>query len=112
MAEPILHKSPLKRSKKNNPKPKKPTPATASSGRQKPEEAFIPISREELFQLHDVADALQLLNDLEQEAPQLRLVQAGIVIRKASTCAWTLIHEILDDRWQTQNPDTDLVRKY
>ncbi len=72
----------------------------------------IPISREELFQLHDIADGLRLLRDIAQEAPELQLIQAEILIKKTSRCAWNLIHEELDSRWQECHPDVDLIRKY
>jgi hypothetical protein len=78
---------------------------------QESEKCTIPISREELFQLHDVADGLKLLRDITQEAPELQLIQAEILIIKTSRCAWNLIHEVLDDRWQDSHPDVDLIRK-
>jgi hypothetical protein len=111
MAKPILHKSPLKRLRKNNPKPKKPTPAPAAKRDKKPEAPFIPISMEELFALHDVADALKLLRDIAQEAPEMQLIQTELLIKKTSRCAWNLIHETLDSRWADRNPDADLIRK-
>jgi hypothetical protein len=71
----------------------------------------IPITRDELFQLHDVAGGLQLLKDITQEAPEMQLVQVEILINKTSHCAWNLIHEELDDRWQARHPDVDLIRR-
>jgi hypothetical protein len=71
----------------------------------------ISISREELFKLHDIADGLRLLRDIAQEAPELQLIQAEILINKTSRCAWNLIHEELDGRWQTRHPDVDLIRR-
>jgi hypothetical protein len=110
MAEPILHKSPPNKSKKTNPKPKKPNPAPASSEQQKPEAPSIPIYRSELFQLHDLAAGLKLLRDVAQEAPEMQLIQIEILIKKTTRCAWNLVHETLDSRWQDLNPDADLVR--
>jgi hypothetical protein len=78
---------------------------------QRSGEPSIHISKEELFQLHDIADGLKLLRDIAQEAPELQLIQAEILIVKTSRCAWNLIHEVLDDRWQEYNPDVDLIRK-
>lgn len=71
----------------------------------------IPISRDELFRLHDIADGLRLLHDITEKAPELQLIQAEILIKKTARCAWNLIHEDLDDRWQTRHPDVDLIRR-
>jgi hypothetical protein len=71
----------------------------------------IPISREELFRLHDVADGLRLLRDIADQAPEMQLVQAELLIKKTSQCAWNLIHEELDTRWQDTHPDVDLIRR-
>jgi hypothetical protein len=71
----------------------------------------IPISREELFRLHDVADGLRLLRDIADQAPEMQLVQAELLIKKTSQCAWNLIHEVLDTRWQDAHPDVDLIRR-
>lgn len=73
--------------------------------------ASIPIPRDELFRLHDIADALKLLRDIAEEAPELQLIQVEILFKKASHCAWDLIHEVFDSRWQERNPDVDLIRK-
>jgi hypothetical protein len=78
---------------------------------QKSGEPSIPISREELFQLHEVADGLRLLRDITQEAPELQLIQIEILIKKTSQSAWNLIHEVLDNRWLECHPDVDLIRK-
>jgi hypothetical protein len=78
---------------------------------QDAEKCAIPISREELFKLHDIADGLRLLRDIAQEAPELQLIQAEILISKTSRCAWNFVHEVLDDRWQKLYPDIDLIRK-
>jgi hypothetical protein len=77
---------------------------------QKGEKYSIPIARDELFQLHDIADGLRLLREIAQEAPELQLIQAEILIKKTSHCAWNLIHEVLDDRWQECHPNADLIR--
>jgi hypothetical protein len=69
----------------------------------------IPISQEELFQLHDIAHGLRLLRDIAQEAPEIQLIQAEMLIKKTSHCAWNLIHEVLDDRWQECNPEVGLI---
>jgi hypothetical protein len=82
-----------------------------SNKRQESGEPSIPISREELLQLHDIADGLRLLRDITQEAPELQLIQIEILIKKTSQSAWSLIHETLDDRWQECHPDVDLIRK-
>ena len=79
---------------------------------RKGDELSIPISRDELFKLHDIADGLRLLRDIAQEAPELQLIQAEILIIKTSRCAWNLIHEELDSRWQDCHPDVDLIRKF
>jgi hypothetical protein len=71
----------------------------------------IPISRDELFRLHDVAAGLQLLRDITKEAPEMQLIQVELLINKTTRCAWNLIHEELDDRWQDCHPDVDLIRK-
>jgi hypothetical protein len=76
------------------------------------EKCSIPISREELLLLHDIADGLRLLRDIAQEAPELQLIQAEILINKTARCAWNLIHEELDSRWQDCHPDVDIIRKY
>jgi hypothetical protein len=78
---------------------------------QDPGECSIPISRDELFCLHDIADGLRLLRDIAHEAPELQLIQAEILINKTSRCAWNFVHEVLDDRWQKLHPDIDLIRK-
>jgi hypothetical protein len=79
---------------------------------QESEKCTISISRNELFRLHDIADGLRLLRDIAQEAPELQLIQAEILINKTSRCAWNFVHEVLDDRWQKLHPDVDLIRKY
>jgi hypothetical protein len=61
---------------------------------------IIHISREELFRLHDIADGFRLLRDISEEAPEMRLIQAELLIKKTSHCAWNLICEELDIRWQ------------
>jgi hypothetical protein len=90
---------------------KKAATVPVSSKRQKAENCTIPISREELFTFHDIADGLRFLRDITEEAPEMRLIQAEILIKKTSHCAWTLIHEELDSRWQECHPDVDLIRK-
>jgi hypothetical protein len=75
-----------------------------------PDKCTIPISRNELFRLHDIADGLRLLRDITEEAPEMHLIQAELLIKKTSRCAWNLIHEELDSRWQECYPDTDLIR--
>ncbi len=50
--------------------------------------------------------------DIAQEAPELQMIQAEILIIKTSRCAWNLIHEELDSRWQECHPDADLIRKF
>ncbi len=67
---------------------------------QESEKCTIPISRDELFRLHDIADGLRLLRNISEEAPELQMIQAEILINKTSRCAWNLIHEELDSRWQ------------
>ena len=74
--------------------------------------ASIPISRDELFQLHDIADSLKLLRDIVEEAPEMQLIQMEIMIQKASRWAWNLVHEMLDDRWMEMNPEVDLIGKH
>jgi|WetSurMetagenome_2_1015567.scaffolds.fasta_scaffold102063_2 hypothetical protein len=71
----------------------------------------IPISREELWKLHDIADGLRLLRDIADQAPEMQLVQAELLIKKTSQCAWNLIHEELDSRWQDAHPDVDLIQR-
>jgi hypothetical protein len=78
---------------------------------QESEKCSIPISRKELLLLHDIADGLRLLRDIAQEAPELQLIQAEILIIKTSRCAWNFIHEELDSRWQEFHPDEDIIRK-
>ncbi len=78
---------------------------------QNAEKCTIPISREELFRLHDIADGLRLLRDIAEDAPEMQLVQAELLIKKTSHCAWTLIHEELDSRWQDHHPDVNLIQK-
>jgi|WetSurMetagenome_2_1015567.scaffolds.fasta_scaffold600221_1 hypothetical protein len=97
---------PKKTSRKEQKKPG--TKSKKSRSRNIP---TIPISREELFQLHDIADVLKLLRDIVAEAPEMQLIQVEILIQKTSRCAWNLIHEELDNRWQERNPDVDLIRK-
>jgi hypothetical protein len=75
------------------------------------EKCAIPISREELWKLHDIADGLRLLRDIADQAPEMQLVQAELLIKKTSQCAWNLIHEELDSRWQESHPDVDLIRR-
>ena len=91
---------------------KKPVSAPTSRKSSKGDQPSIPISRDELFQLHDIADGLRLLRDITEEAPELQLIQAELLILKTSHCAWDLIHEELDDRWQEFHPDIDLIRRY
>jgi hypothetical protein len=74
-------------------------------------QASIPISKEELFRLHDIADGLRLLRDIAEAAPEMQLIQVELLIIKTSRCAWTLIHEELDSRWQAQHPNADLIRR-
>jgi hypothetical protein len=90
---------------------KKPKSERRSRKSPKEHQPSIPITREELFRLHDIADGLRLLRDITEEAPELQLIQAEILINKTSRCAWNLIHEELDSRWQDCHPDVDLIRK-
>jgi len=96
----IVPKSSRRKSRKPGSKEKK------SRSRNIP---AIPISRDELFRLHDLADSLKLLRDITEEAPEMRLIQVEILIKKAAGCAWDLIHEELDSRWQERNPNVDLA---
>jgi hypothetical protein len=82
-----------------------------SSKRQKEAPPSISICGDELARLHDIADGLQLLRDIMEEAPGMHLIQAQILIRKTSQCAWNLIHEVLDSRWQECQPDVELIQK-
>ena len=107
MAKPILQKSSSKEPKKTKPKLKKPLSVRASG---KTKECSIPISRDELFQLHDIADGLKLLRDIAHEDPEMQMIQVEILIKKTARCAWNLIHEELDTRWQECHPDVDLIR--
>lgn len=84
---------------------------TAPRKSLKETQASIPISREELFRLHDVADGLRLLRDITEAAPEMQLIQAELLIIKTSRCAWNLIHEELDSRWQESHPNVELIRK-
>jgi hypothetical protein len=111
MAKSILSKTPPQKTRKTDPKMKKSDPAPTSIGSQKPEETFIPLYRSELFVLHDLAAGLKLLRDVAEEASEMQLIQVEIVIKKTERCAWNLIHEELDSRWQDLNPDVDLIRK-
>jgi len=72
----------------------------------------IPISRDELFRLHDIADGLRLLRDITEAAPEMQLIQAELLIKKTSQCAWNLIHEELDSRWQESYPDINLIQRF
>jgi hypothetical protein len=88
------------------------TPTVPVSKRRKDDgKCIIALSRGELFKLHDIADGLRLLRDITEEAPEMRLIQAELLIKKTSHCAWTLIHEELDSRWQDCHPDVDLIQK-
>jgi hypothetical protein len=91
---------------------KKAAPVPVSARTRVAEKCTITISREELFRLHDIADGLRLLRDITEEAPEMRLIQAELLIKKTSHCAWTLIHEELDSRWQECHPDLDIIQKY
>jgi hypothetical protein len=90
---------------------RKPKSKPVSRKSIKETQASIPISREELFRLHDIADGLRLLRDITDAAPEMQLIQAELLIIKTSRCAWNLIHEELDSRWQESHPDNDLIRK-
>jgi hypothetical protein len=90
---------------------KKPKSKTVPRTSLKKTQASIPVSREELFRLHDIAAGLQLLRDIAKEAPEMQLIQAELLIKKTSQCAWNLIHEELDSRWQECHPDVDLIQK-
>jgi hypothetical protein len=90
---------------------KKPNSKPLKRNSLKETQASISISREELFRLHDIADGLRLLRDIAEAAPEMQLIQAELLIIKISRCAWNLIHEELDSRWQESNPDNDLIRK-
>ena len=81
------------------------------SKRQCGDKCSIPISGQELFQIHDIADGLKIFRDIAQEAPELQLIQAEILITKTSRCACNLIHEVLNDQWQERHPDVDLIRE-
>ena len=94
-----------------NPIQKKPSRMKAKSKSHHPSGPSMPISRDELFRLHDLADSLKLLRDIAEEAPELQLIQVEILIQKASRCAWNLIYEELDDRWQELHPKVDLIRR-
>jgi hypothetical protein len=52
------------------------------------------------------------LKDIAEEAPEMQLIQVEILIQKTSSCAWKLVHEVLDDRWMDMNLDVDLIRKH
>ena len=90
---------------------KKTVTIPASKKPKDDEKCTIPISRQELFRLHEIADGLRLLRDITEEAPEMRLIQAELLIKKTSHCSWTLIHEELDSRWQDHHPDVDLIQK-
>jgi hypothetical protein len=90
---------------------KKPQARPGSRKSLKEDQPSIPISRDELFRLHDIADGLRLLRDITEAAPEMQLIQAELLIKKTSQCAWNLIHEELDSRWQESHPDNDLIRK-
>jgi len=96
MADPILKKPSRKKAKSKS---------HYSSG------PSIPISRDDLLRLHDITDSLKLLRDIVDEAPEMKLIQVEILIQKASRCAWNLIYEELDDRWQELHPKVDLIRR-
>ncbi len=66
----------------------KPQFCTGISKKPKGDKHFIQISREELFQLHDIADKPMLLRDIAQEAPEPQLIQAEVLIKK--TLHWAL----------------------
>jgi len=89
----------------------KPKPRPKPRKNHNEDQPSIPISRDELFKLHDIADGLRLLRDITEEAPELKLIQAELLIIKTSRCAWNLIHEELDSRWADTHPDIDLIRK-
>jgi hypothetical protein len=89
----------------------KKTATVPASKKTKDGKCTISISRQELFRLHDIADGLRLLRDITEAAPEMHLIQAELLIQKTSHCAWTLIHEELDSRWQDCHPDVDLIRK-
>jgi hypothetical protein len=110
MAKNILSKTALKDRKKTTPKLKKPTPASAPSECQKPEEASIPLYRSELFTLHDITEEIKLLRDIARESPEMQIIQVEILIKRTARDSWNLIHEKLDDRWQEVHPDVDLIR--
>jgi hypothetical protein len=59
-----------------------------------------------------LADVFKLLRDMAEEAPEMQLIQVEILTRKTSRCAWNLIYEELDSRWQERNPNVDLIRKH
>jgi hypothetical protein len=79
---------------------------------RKEDQPSITISKDELFQFHDIADSLRLLRDITEAAPELQLIQVEILIKKTSRCAWNLIHEELDNRWQTHHPNVDLIQRF
>jgi hypothetical protein len=90
---------------------KKPKSQSVQRTSLKETQPSIPISRDELFRLHDIADGLRLLRDIAEAAPEMQLIQAELLIKKTSQCAWNLIHEELDSRWQECHPDVDLIHK-
>jgi hypothetical protein len=91
---------------------KKTATVPVSARKKDAEKCTIPISREELFRLHDITDGLRLLRDITEAAPEMHLIQAELLIQKTSHCAWTLIHEELDSRWQEWHPDVDIIQKH
>jgi hypothetical protein len=88
---------------------KKAASVPASKMIHEAEKRTIPISREELFKLHDIAAGLQLLREITKEAPEMQLIQVELLTNKTAHCAWNLIHEELDSRWQDCHPDVDLI---
>jgi hypothetical protein len=76
------------------------------------EKCTISISREELFKLHNIAAGIQLLREITKEAPEMQLIQVELLTNKTAHCAWTLIHEELDSRWQERHPDVDLIQRH
>lgn len=87
---------------------KTPKPAEAQ-----PSEPYVPLTKDELLLLQDVADGLSVLQTIARFADdgEVRIIQLEWIIRKIADPLWNLAHDDLWSRWDKSNPEAKLFEK-
>ena len=74
-------------------------------------EPTIPITKEELLKLQDIASGLEVLRTIAKSADDVPIAQVEWIIIKIAGPLWTLAHDELDGRWGQYNPETPLFER-